>query len=465
MFEGNYWITRAVKALDCFLNGTDEYPQAIICANDYMAISIIDELKNRGIRVPEDVCVSGFDGILEGAQNEPALTTVIIKPEDYADKAFQVIDDLLAGAEYDHTILMPAWIELKKSCDCGDQPLFTSHNDEERLLRDSETLLREAGKITADYQNDSDIVNSLSVANYYFSYLGCDNGYICLCDEKDPMFKSVEQDKIYSDKIILAQSMRAENTEYLEDAVKIDKKFPRGDILPKECFETKEPQAYIIFPLYFKNSELGYLVMNPSEGQWPNALVHTYINALSTAIENSYFHDSVMELTEIKRLFQTDPMTGLYNRRGFENGLQGIMATITKEDFVSFVSIDMDNLKQINDCYGHADGDFALKTLSNILKSCLDENEICARFGGDEFSAILVSKNPERGERFEKEFLRRMSEAAAVTGKPYTFHASIGICDLSGSDTGEMFKCMQIADERMYANKRNYKKSKLESNR
>ena len=193
-----------------------------------------------------------------------------------------------------------------------------------------------------------------------------------------------------------------------KQAETVDMRFNRAEILPPEFFETEEPQAYIVFPLHFKSKEYGYLVLNPAEGQWPNSLVNTHMNSLSSSIENSYYQSQFMELAEIKRLSETDPLTGLYNRRGFEKGLQEALVGFKDGMTISIASIDMDNLKLINDIYGHADGDFALKALSGVLKTCLNPDEVCARFGGD---------------------------------------------------TKHIFACMQMADERMYINKRNYKKS------
>ena len=457
VYEGNYWTNRGAVAVDFFLKGRDDYPQAIICANDYMALSICEELKKRGKRIPEDVCVTGFDGIWEGEQNDPSLTTVTILPENYAEAAFTIIDEALAGRDEEKNITLSDEITLRRSCGCGAQHQCGASYDGGKRLRDMEYLLREAGRITGDYQNNYDLDNSLQVANYYLRTLGCDTGFLCLCDENDPAFRSVEQNRIYSDDMVLMQIMKVCDQKQAET---VDMKFARADILPKEMFDTDTPQTYIVFPLYFKNRELGYLVLNPSEGQWPNSLVNTYINALSSALESSYYQSQFMELDEIKRMSQTDPLTGLYNRRGFENGLQEVLSSFSDGMTISIASIDMDNLKLINDIYGHADGDFALTTLAKVLQTCLNKDEICARFGGDEFSAILISDKPGRVEEFVNIFGTRLAEASRSSGKPYPIHASVGVCDLKGGDTKHIFACMQVADERMYVNKRNYKKSK-----
>ncbi|MBP5260784.1 MAG: GGDEF domain-containing protein [Clostridiales bacterium] len=456
IYEGNYWINRGVRAMDHFLNGTDDYPEAIICANDYMALSICDELKRRGKRVPEDVCVCGFDGIREGEHNDPSLTTVTIKPEDYAKAAFEIIDMAYEGKTPPKRKTLSDKIRLRKSCGCGKQYHPKDGMDHVKQQLESEYLLREAGRISGDYQNNYDLDNSLYVADYYYHTLGCDTGYLCLCDENDPAFRSVEQNRVFSDDMILKQIMGIVDSRLADTA---GVKFDRSKILPDTVFDSETPQAYIIFPIFFKNKEYGYIVLNPSEGQWPNSLMNTYINSLSAAIENSYYQSQFIELAEIKRLSETDPLTGLYNRRGFENMLQNTLASFSAGMTISIASIDMDNLKLINDIYGHADGDFALKTLSEVLKSSLEPEEFCARFGGDEFSAVIITREPGRVDRFIDIFTSHLSEASRSSGKPYPIHASIGVCDLNGGDTKHIFACMQTADERMYINKRNYKKA------
>lgn len=457
VFEGNYWINRGKRAVDHFIGEDGKYPEAIICANDYMAISVCEELEKRGIRVPEDVCVSGFDGINEGEMNRPSLTTVSISPENYADAAFTIIDDCWAGLTPERKMMVSGEMKLRASCGCGSQSVPESADVYVKKIIHTEFLLREAGRITSDYQNRYDLENSLSVANYYFKALGCDTGYLCLCDMEDPSFGSEENNSIYTDQMILMQKMLSSDPMHAD----ISKaRFNKEDILPQSILETDEPGTYVIFPLYYKNKEYGILVLRPEQGQWPNSLTNTYTNALSAAIENSYLQSRFKELAEIKILSETDPLTGLFNRRGFENAIARVLSDLSDDKIISIVSIDMDDLKSINDKYGHSEGDYALITLANTLKAFTDDNEICARFGGDEFSAVLISDDRGRADKFVDSFLRELSNASLTSGKPYPIHASTGVCELKGGDTKQIIACMQTADKHMYMNKRMYKKAR-----
>ncbi|MBO4460295.1 MAG: GGDEF domain-containing protein [Clostridiales bacterium] len=457
VYEGNYWTNRGKKALDFFIGEDGKYPEAIICANDYMAISICEELAKRGLRVPEDVSVSGFDGIKEGEFNTPSLTTVTVSPENYADTAWNLIMDLWAGKDCSKIIKISDEINLRASCGCGKQSVSDQLSEYVKKTIHTDFLLREAGRITTDYQNRYDLDNSLSVANYYFKSLDCDTGYLCLCDLEDPSFASYEQNKIYTDEMVLVQKMDSSEPMHADIS---QERYNKEDILPDIILDTENAGTYIVFPLYYKNKEYGILVLKPEEGQWPNSLTSTYTNALSAAVENSYLQSTFSELAEIKKLSETDHLTGLYNRRGFENALARTLSSIPDDKIVSIVSIDMDDLKLINDKYGHSEGDYALITLANTLKSFTNEDEICARFGGDEFSAVLISEDKERSKEFVDSFLSELSNASLTSGKPYPIHASTGVCELMGGDTKQIIACMQTADQHMYMNKRSYKKAK-----
>ena len=90
MFEGDFWYGKGAQAAEYFLS-LPERPEAIVCANDYMAIVLAKELTRRGIRVPEDIAISGYDGTLEGQEGLPRLTTVTRERVNIARKALRFL--------------------------------------------------------------------------------------------------------------------------------------------------------------------------------------------------------------------------------------------------------------------------------------------------------------------------------------------------------------------------------------
>lgn len=116
--------------------------------------------------------------------------------------------------------------------------------------------------------------------------------------------------------------------------------------------------------------------------------------------------------------------------------------------------IDMDGLKYINDHFGHAEGDFALRKLAEILNDCCSDGQICARFGGDEFIAIGRGMTEDDADQFEQEFIRQIQAANAVINKPYEFGASIGTFVTNVEDDMQLFALIEQADQIMYEQKK-----------
>lgn len=123
-----------------------------------------------------------------------------------------------------------------------------------------------------------------------------------------------------------------------------------------------------------------------------------------------------LQLVEIEKLQAIlreqaiqDPLTGLYNRRYMEESLKQEFARASRENHpFSVVMLDMDNLKTLNDKYGHAIGDVALKSLSKLLKDLTRTEDIVCRYGGDEFLIILHNA----GEQVASARLREWNEKA-----------------------------------------------------
>ena len=102
-----------------------------------------------------------------------------------------------------------------------------------------------------------------------------------------------------------------------------------------------------------------------------------------------------------------DPLTGLLNR----HGLEGVMKSLSRDDVFSLVCFDLDGFKPINDRFGHAAGDGLLCEVASRMQAALDEGQILARIGGDEFLALLPSQGAEKTEATIEAVLANVSSA------------------------------------------------------
>jgi diguanylate cyclase (GGDEF)-like protein len=175
-------------------------------------------------------------------------------------------------------------------------------------------------------------------------------------------------------------------------------------------------------------------------------------------IEN-YFNkmlDSIQDYYEkLQELSDKDYLTGLYNRRKFEEFLgYEIKRSVRHNDCFSILMIDLDNFKYINDTYGHAAGDLVLKEVTQVFGSNLRNADILARLGGDEFAVILPQTTYENGYAVVEK-LRSRLEATPISlmFDQITLTASFGIAEYP--EQGETIESLLTgSDLAMYKAKR-----------
>ena len=150
----------------------------------------------------------------------------------------------------------------------------------------------------------------------------------------------------------------------------------------------------------------------------------------------------------------TDELTGLFNRRGFDNLAKfAIVGARRRAEPLSLAWIDLDNFKQINDTFGHGEGDEALKALASVMTASLREADLRVRYGGDEF-AIVFSGTDEQGAWIAMEHLVEQVEAwNQQSGKPWQLGFSWGVSEFDHVDHPDLAAWMKEADQKMYAMK------------
>jgi diguanylate cyclase (GGDEF)-like protein len=157
---------------------------------------------------------------------------------------------------------------------------------------------------------------------------------------------------------------------------------------------------------------------------------------------------------ELLALSLTDELTALYNRRRFfvltEQCLKVAVRT-KKRPLLLF--IDMDDLKWINDHYGHNEGDHALIDLANILKKTFRESDIIARIGGDEF-VVLSETADENGEILMTRLIENIRDCNAKASQRYKLSISIGAAQFDPEHPVSIDELLSRADAMMYAQKR-----------
>jgi diguanylate cyclase (GGDEF)-like protein/PAS domain S-box-containing protein len=157
---------------------------------------------------------------------------------------------------------------------------------------------------------------------------------------------------------------------------------------------------------------------------------------------------------ELLRLSTHDLLTGLYNRNFYEVELERLQ--ISRLFPVSIVIADMDNLKSVNDRFGHSAGDILIQRVALYLRQAFRAEDIIARIGGDEY-AVLLPQTPESAATMAVERLR----GVLADDRDPLLKISIGLA--TGEEGSRLHYVMRLADDRMYHEKLAHKKAASES--
>ncbi len=214
---------------------------------------------------------------------------------------------------------------------------------------------------------------------------------------------------------------------------------------------TNQPcKSLIIIPLCPMNIEFGWFCVFTSRDD----LAESETDFLSLFAQQIEMSITITDLfLAVKEQAVTDSLTGLYNRRHFEETLKREVTRAQRQHQpFSIIGIDLDYLKKINDKYGHAYGDLAIKTVAEVLKSNARSIDIPARMGGEEFNVLLpgIDSNGamKAAERIRKAIAdKELDVIGHVT-------ASVGVATfLEHSDNIE--ELLELTDQAMYQSKRN----------
>ena len=181
------------------------------------------------------------------------------------------------------------------------------------------------------------------------------------------------------------------------------------------------------------------------------------------AVQNR-LESSMNEIREkndlLNHLSVTDALTGLFNRRGFFEEAQSMVNDRANRDLPAVIGyVDMDNLKQVNDIYGHKEGDFALRYIAKNLQTSLPEDSVIARIGGDEFAICAIGVDEAGATKLKSTLKRHEQRLNSVSDKPYYVECSLGFVTFECSASLNVEDLMIQADEKLYQGKKKKRKS------
>lgn len=453
---GYFWADPCRVATKALLDRGD-LPEAIICANDHMAITVIEMLHERGFKVPDDIIVTGFDGYDEIYFTSPKITSAACDILDLADVTAKVVFQTIEDGEIYNELISPTFV-ANESCGCpeySEQPAilrnwfkesFARLNDDNRVLQ----------LITSSMQTSNSPGELVSYLESYKTEgvltivdrrcFDEENNYFTDCDNYDAekefiLIYDYEHPEKYKEGIF---SVPGPGGFYTEDVL--------SPSIRDRILELTDSGFPLIFnSLDFMNRPFGF-VCYCFHGYFISSYTNimSVTNAISIGI-GGYVNIRYqrMLLYKMDEMYRHDPLTGLYNRIGFQNDFKRLRKKPANyKNKVTVIMSDLDGLKYINDNFGHAEGDGSIVAVANALSQAVPKNSLSTRFGGDEvFSVIFGECDPEQ---IIKDIDAYLIEYNKTAGKPYSVKTSSGYTTGILDDNFDIAQAVKLADEMMY---------------
>ncbi len=467
---GDFWDRPAYTVVEQFLQSSLPLPEAIICENDYMAIATCSCLKKHGLRVPEDILVTGLDGIELASKHTPRITTAKQDQLGCVQKVLEVFTRLTQGEPVERDYHIPFKPIFDQSCGClpvsfveANEVVLASHQRwEAAKTYDLHMDNMQTDVIRLRYR---DMLPRLD------RYLPNDS-LVCLRTDYNSILETPQDYGSYDDDlpaftpqmnaIVLRRNYKCEYNRF----------FNSEELLPEFDAQIVAGDGILFVPLHFQEITFGYLAvyLNSKDGDFD--MVRRFSRSFGIILQVIQQQEHVRYLNrqmaatnqKLTDLYNLDPLTGILNRRGFHDYFSKYIEeqSILEKQFILF-SIDMDGLKTINDTYGHKEGDFSLCMIADAMKHMCRQHEdmTCARFGGDEFIAAgFFDDDPTISTQLETFFRSQMQFLNEVSGKDYKVRVSVGILIQPPGTAFDLEAHINTADTLMYQNKQARKKAR-----
>lgn len=452
---GDFWDEPTKKAISDLIACGRKMPQAIICANDSMAIAAMKALEEHGMKVPEDIIVTGFDAIYqERIYSTTRLTTAQMDADEFATTIADTAYGYIKGSEKPSDKHIHFSMILGQSCGCGDFDIAYTNEKLEQMNKYSLALYDAESKMASLYTHtvNCDKLDELTkIMGRYFNYRAA----LCLNDDFLTKESAVIPKAYHS---VFTENMTAHVIRMWND-YSYNINYPAKKVLPNLNELIKRYNTIMFCPLHFQEQVIGYyavvaddLLVNPGSFYYVQRLVES----INQVLENFRIEYLLRRANnELSLTHSIDPLTGIYNRRGYFERISELMHG-SKECNVILVSCDMDRLKEINDTYGHSEGDIAISAVANAIKAGCGKDGICARFGGDEF-ILTVPYNADKQRELSRligEIQMEIDKFNRSAGKPYEVSISVGGSYGTVTCIDDINELMRNTDHLMYEQKR-----------
>lgn len=452
--------------------------EAFIFSNDEMASSCYRVCEKRGLRVGVDLKIAGYDGGEFSEKLIPPLTSVF---QDAYAMGIQAAGDMariLRGEKLEDT-RFPVRVVPRESCGCHPDHAGEFDGDPEaawelkriryEAAQREQELLEYQGKSWFIPMMARDLNDCVEDETEYcrqvmekLKLLKVNAAYLFLLDHSISYDGKTEWN--CPDNLYLASFCRnGESFAYQT----YDRPLVTEENGIAQLTDDGENHQFMCFLLFSGERQYGLLACDVPTDE----LAFFYVVSLQLGLSLRYLELSKIQEMHRRRLTQDmeairaknkeldilagyDQLTGLLNLRGLTESVKDRCSSpIHRHAYLLYC--DLDHLKQLNDYFGHPEGNYALTSSASILRSCLRETDALARVGGDEFIGLVLSDDNSFPDLFRNRLKEALRKANEASGKPYYIGLSVGIQPFELTSYDDFQNAISMADKQLYIAKRN----------
>ena len=460
IYYGNDWYDSGRDMAASLLENRKDLPDAVVCASDQMALGLAAELEKRGIKVPGDIAVVGYDSTDTNDERPIPLTSVDIPAVQDGIYVADWVDAKLSGrtpAKY----VSRSRIHWGRSCGCG-QCVDTGR----ALNRGIDQAANTQGYVQdihcSALNRDKDQAD-IKAWDTDFQYGSCGTYYDHLMEDLlsqtdyrgffNTVFQYIHPDDDFRkfsicmneywnapEVVMGANALRVGYTKNVyriikrglsdkDNAIDFDDCFDVTKILPELDGNMNEPEAYIFTPLNFNDRCFGYAAMSSgSSYKSYNSAYYNLLKQIMQGMEAFYRQANLQKLIDRLNAAQTrDDLTGVYNYNGFMQRCRVMCEdAMMKGQRIMFLAIDMKGLGQINSRFGRQTGDEAIQILADIIMSSISKTDVCMRMCNDEF--VVAFKMVDECGKHAKDIIQRIETQTKKFNDTNRENFGIDIC-------------------------------------
>ena len=423
---GNYWSRPTVEIVRKLLRSRNKMPDAIFCANDAMAIAVCDTLRKEGLRVPEDVIVTGFDGMPAAYMARPRLTTCCDDPRSLAEQVIGLIRRIKAGEHPPYTIMHPFKPVFSESCGCPS--LENDRFDALSVFRRSEAL--------SNHENDLyHTVERLIAQKDPESFLRMlstsilPDSYICLNKRLLGIYSGLDYsaDSIEEDLLCISSREQEDQMSITECAL--------SDLHPPEGLETG---ITLFHTLHTGSVVCGFYAAHTRDLDNDAQLIKRVSDVLNLVFTIHLGNARQQQLIHhLDSTLYMDSVTGLNNLKGLTRWYEEYSASEANRLRPLALSVySIHRYNYIYENYGMNETEEIVRLVANRLSSSNPNALMIARISGDQFVVMDSGETPESIgrtiNRSTSDFFNQIESCNASSARPYYVEVNCGCTTMDG---------------------------------